>query len=482
MNNHIKRLTGIVLMTVLFSVAPGRHAAAGPAATSGDAWARAADRIQAQKRQALQDASRTEKIIGQERQRLQEELRRLTAASAQLERDFSARKLQFDQLLEKEQALTRELEAQQEEIKLIQGTVKSAARELHSLLADGFMLPEVPEARDTLAALSDSDRFPGMAGIRALIDALMHTIRLSGTRSVRTGSIVGPDGHEDSADILRMGMLTACYRTRNGSVGYLRSTPGGNLIAATADFPRRVRTRIDRYMDGASEHLPLDLSRGAVFQSVAGQTGIVDRLKSGGMLVWPILLVGMLGLGLAIERIVFLGRIRSNTDSIMETVLRMGAARNWPECRSFCQEHLQVPVCRVMLSALQHLGTTRDVIEDALQEALLKEIPRLERFVPTLSVLAAIAPLLGLLGTVTGMINTFHVITIFGTGDPRMMSGGISEALVTTQLGLAVAIPIMFLHHFLERRVDAIVGDMEGKGTAFAVTLVTANAVERIPV
>jgi biopolymer transport protein ExbB len=107
----------------------------------------------------------------------------------------------------------------------------------------------------------------------------------------------------------------------------------------------------------------------------------------------------------------------------------------------------------------------------------LKEMPRLERFLPTLGVLAAIAPLLGLLGTVTGMINTFQVITAVGTGDPRMMSGGISEALLTTQFGLTVAIPIMIIHHFLERRVDKIVGDMEEKGTAFAVTMIKSGAV-----
>ena len=81
------------------------------------------------------------------------------------------------------------------------------------------------------------------------------------------------------------------------------------------------------------------------------------------------------------------------------------------------------------------------------------------------------APLLGLLGTVTGMINTFQIITLYGAGDARMMSGGISEALITTQLGLAVAVPIMILHHILERRVDKILGDMEEKGASFAVAL-----------
>jgi biopolymer transport protein ExbB len=103
-----------------------------------------------------------------------------------------------------------------------------------------------------------------------------------------------------------------------------------------------------------------------------------------------------------------------------------------------------------------------------LQEAILKELPRLERFLPALNVIAAVAPLLGLLGTVTGMIGTFHVITLYGTGDPRLMAGGISEALVTTMVGLAVAIPVMLIHAFLRRRIEHIVGDMEEKALAMS--------------
>ncbi len=109
----------------------------------------------------------------------------------------------------------------------------------------------------------------------------------------------------------------------------------------------------------------------------------------------------------------------------------------------------------------------REEIENGLQEAILSEMPAMERFLSTLGMLAAIAPLLGLLGTVTGMIDTFHVMTLFGTGDPRMMSGGISEALVTTMLGLSVAIPMMLAHTLLSRTVDNMIGQMEEKGVAF---------------
>jgi biopolymer transport protein ExbB len=108
----------------------------------------------------------------------------------------------------------------------------------------------------------------------------------------------------------------------------------------------------------------------------------------------------------------------------------------------------------------------REEMENALQEAVLKEVPPMERFLSTLGMLAAIAPLLGLLGTVTGMIDTFHVITLYGTGDPRLMSGGISEALVTTMLGLSVAIPLLLAQTLLNRAVDKRIGEMEEKSVA----------------
>jgi len=119
-----------------------------------------------------------------------------------------------------------------------------------------------------------------------------------------------------------------------------------------------------------------------------------------------------------------------------------------------------------------HLG--REIMENSLQEAILKEIPPLERFLSTLGMLAAIAPLLGLLGTVTGMIDTFFVITQHGTGDPRLMSDGISVALVTTMLGLYVAIPIMLVHTLLSRAVDNRIAQMEEKAVAL-INIVEKN-------
>ncbi len=474
------RLCTIIVLCFCAAAAPGFKAPAAEdkACKDDTAWRQAARTVMQHTQRAREDAARTQDLIRQERKRLKEQITSLQARANRLRTLFNSRKQRFEKLLEHERELAQHLENEREEIKIIQTTVKTATKDLNSQLAEGFMAAEPNGPGSEIRALAESDRFPGMNGIRTLAGSLLETIQRSGSITVRKGTFTATSGSTVEGEILRAGMLTACYRNPDGTAGYLRAGPGGGLVAVRGDLPRGVGTRIGRYMSGGSESLFLDLSHGAVFQQFASEKPFIERLRSGGVLVWPILLVGFVALCLVVERLFFLGRIRSNTDAIMEKVTEMGSGCSWQECRRFCEKRPHIPVCRVMLSALQHLGTSRDVIEDALQEALLKELPQLERFVPTLSVLAAIAPLLGLLGTVTGMISTFQVITLFGTGDPRMMSGGISEALVTTQLGLAVAIPIMFMHHILERRVDAIIGDMEEKGTAFAVTLAANETVE----
>ena len=100
-------------------------------------------------------------------------------------------------------------------------------------------------------------------------------------------------------------------------------------------------------------------------------------------------------------------------------------------------------------------------MSDAVQEKILHELPQLERFMSAIAILAGVAPLLGLLGTVTGMITTFETIAIFGSGEPRLMAGGISEALLTTATGLVIAIPILFIHSYLSGRTENLMADME---------------------
>jgi biopolymer transport protein ExbB len=122
----------------------------------------------------------------------------------------------------------------------------------------------------------------------------------------------------------------------------------------------------------------------------------------------------------------------------------------------------------MLATGVDHLSAPRDLIEEVMYEGVLTTRLRLQRMLPFIAICAAAAPLLGLLGTVTGIINTFKLITVFGTGDVKTLSGGISEALITTEYGLMVAIPSLLLHAFLSRKARGVIDQMERAAVAFA--------------
>ncbi|RLB94029.1 MAG: MotA/TolQ/Exb proton channel, partial [Deltaproteobacteria bacterium] len=221
------------------------------------------------------------------------------------------------------------------------------------------------------------------------------------------------------------------------------------------------------YFKGESPDVPMDISKGGALRQLTHQLNLVEQVPKGGPIIWPILAIFGLALLILVERIIFFVLKQIRVESFMAKLRGLVAKEKWEECERLFLSRKGRLIPKILLTALPFRNQSRQDMENALQEAILGEIPRIERFLSTLGMLAAIAPLLGLLGTVTGMINTFHVITYFGAGDPRMMSGGISEALVTTMLGLTVAIPIMLFHTLLSRRVETQIGMMEEKAVAF---------------
>lgn len=425
---------------------------------------------------ARRDAAATRSIIKAERTELQGRINTVGKAADTAEKRVKALEARFETMKKREAALRAELDTQRSEVKGIEGAVRTHAKEADVMLQNGPLAQSFPEAPGLLAKLLDDKRFPGLEGIRGLSDLFLGIMAASGEVATIQTEFIGTDGRAGTGDVTHVGALTAMYRTPEGETGYLRPGTDGAL-AAVPGTPWDVAGDIDAFMRGESDHVPVDISGGAAFQRMARSKGISEWLASGGLLVWPILLVGAIALVLGLERIIALSRVRSNSDKAFAEIITMADKGEWDACHTYCEEQDRFATCRVLHRALDNLGRSREVLERSLEEGLLHELPRLERFLPTLSILAAIAPLLGLLGTVTGMIDTFQVITLHGTGDPRMMSGGISEALITTQLGLAVAIPIMAVHHFLERRVDKILGDMEEKCTAFTVAMLKNGAV-----
>ena len=390
-------------------------------------------------------------------------------ASAQvrkLEKTYADLKKEFESLLDTEKKLTDELENRQDEIKALEGAVRASVKDADEMIRSNPVTAGSPERVATITGLMDSKRFPGIESIKALADIYFDEMRAGGEVDRYKGVVVAQDGSELPAEIIRLGRFNAYYKADEG-YGLLKSNAQGDkLIAVSGNFPSAAADALD---DG--KVYPMDFSGGVSFQQLEGGRSFLASLKGGGVLAYPIIGVGLIALVLILERTFVLTRIKSTSSKRMDNIMSCAEKNDWESCNKFCDENSEFPTCRVLRSTMAHLGETQEVIENAMQEAILRELPRMERFLPTLSILAAVAPLLGLLGTVTGMINTFNILTIFGTGDPRMMSGGISEALITTQLGLAVAIPVMLCHHMLERRVDRILSDIEEKGTRFTVAI-----------
>jgi len=187
---------------------------------------------------------------------------------------------------------------------------------------------------------------------------------------------------------------------------------------------------------------------------------IADVLKSGGIIGYLIAAIGLIALGLVIARGFFLRGAGSRTESVSADVKTALESNN---IKGAIDTAKSAPgaAARVITSTLRNVDRDREHIEDIISESILHESSTLDRFGTAIIVIAAVAPLMGLLGTVTGMISTFEIITEFGTGDPKMLSGGISEALVTTELGLIVAIPAIIFGNLLSGWADRIKNDME---------------------
>ncbi|HIM94004.1 MAG TPA: MotA/TolQ/ExbB proton channel family protein, partial [Campylobacterales bacterium] len=185
-----------------------------------------------------------------------------------------------------------------------------------------------------------------------------------------------------------------------------------------------------------------------------------DVVKGGGVIGYIILALGVLGLFLILIRIIILFFAKSNVKKISKIVAQKVESGKGDEALEAIKKY-NGSAARVIKSTLRNIKRGREHIEDIVMENILNESGHIDKFGGFVMVLAAVAPLLGLLGTVTGMIATFDMIAEYGTGDPKMLSGGISEALITTMFGLIVAIPLLLLGNLISGWAQSIKDSME---------------------
>ena len=223
---------------------------------------------------------------------------------------------------------------------------------------------------------------------------------------------------------------------------------------------------IRQLVESGEGYIPADATLGKALKIVEGNDSIGEHLAKGGSVGTVIIALGLVCLLLGIFKIKEITTFKTPDPEKVQAVLSSMESGNTVGAQKAAQG-IEGMGGELLLTGIEHADEKRGTLEEILYEKILAVRPKLERFLSFMALTAAAAPLLGLLGTVTGMIKTFNLITIFGTGDAKSLSSGISEALVTTELGLIVAIPSLILHGLLARMAKQKIGDLEQTAVGF---------------
>ncbi len=416
---------------------------------------------------AEQEAANKEKFIKNHKKALLAAIKELKLKNRNTKKDNIAIQADIKKIEKKEADAENALNATLSANRELSGFILDNAKNLRTMLNNSFEGALDKNQYTYLDPLINQEKFPSMQDITMMTDILFDKIRSSGeVRKIRA-MIVDRSGMEVNADILLIGDFTGIYSIKD-EIGFLLYSNKSHRFFALSKLPdSKIRDNLKAYMHGKTDDVYMDISKGAALRQLTHKLNLWDQIPKGGPIVWPIIVIFGVAVLIVIERVIFFLRKTMNTDMFMAELEPFVLQHKWDECRKMLSAKKRKFVPDILLTAMEFKDQERVDMENALQEAILRKIPNIEKFLSTLGMLAAIAPLLGLLGTVTGMINTFHVITYYGTGDPKMMSSGISEALVTTMLGLTVAIPIMLVHTLLSRKVETEIGKMEEKAVSF---------------
>lgn len=204
---------------------------------------------------------------------------------------------------------------------------------------------------------------------------------------------------------------------------------------------------------------------------------MIEFLQKGGVILLIIIALAFVAAVLIIERLLYFRRIRGDEEKLINRLKSTLEKRHYDEAVSIC-ENSPSPLAHLMKTAIDHRGYDERTIKDVVTDAANMEIPKMERFLSALGTIAHIAPLLGLLGTVTGNIAAFGVLGKFGAvGDPGMLAKGISEALITTAAGIIVSIPTIIFYNSLVSKVNHIIIRLENRANELVLLLGKGNGV-----
>lgn len=328
------------------------------------------------------------------------------------------------------------------------GVVRQTAKDLQSLFRGSLVSAQIPNREGLLQLLNERKTNPSIQELEEFWRLLVDEMVESGKVTRFNAPVITLSGEEQNREVVRLG----AFNIMSDGL-YLRYLPETGRLVELGRQPALRFTEQARELQKADDGLnpvAIDPSRGAILSLMVQSPDLLERIDQGGVIGYLIIAVGVIGLLIVAERMWVLTWTKKKMHGQQQ-------GENHDE---------ETPLLRVRKVAHDNPELDSEALGLKLDQAILKERPHIKRYLPTLSVFAAIAPLLGLLGTVSGMIETFQAITLFGTGDPKLMSGGISVALVTTELGLAVAIPLVLLHNWLSGQAKGLIFILDEESAA----------------
>lgn len=340
----------------------------------------------------------------------------------------------FDKNEESLGALEEELRKRMGNLGEMFGVVRQVSQDVASIRENSLLANELGPRSEILDQLSESKALPSIPELEKLwYEMQLHMTKQGESKQYET-TYLNAKGQKVSASVAHVGPFIAF-----NNEGFLNYDVQTQMLIALGKQPSEAGL-IDAFLtsDNDFSEMVIDPTRGTLLSLNSQSPSVLDRIQQGGLIGYIILILATCGFIYAL----FLLAQRLSMQA------KMNAQLTTPD-----EADTDNPLGRV-LKVYENEVSAKDLetLEMKLDEAVLKELPELEKGLSIVKLLAAVAPLLGLLGTVTGMIATFQSITLFGTGDPKLMAGGISQALITTVLGLVAAIPLLFMHNILSGR------------------------------
>ena len=361
------------------------------------------------------------------------------------------RSTQLEALFEKNEAVNNDLQETLNErlgaLKELFGVMQQVAGDARTRFDNSLTNIQYPDRSAFLEELAkkigSNSKLPSIDEIERLWFELQREMTEAGKVVKFTTDVIDTNGSKAPIEVARVGLFNIVADGK-----YLNYSPEtGNVT----EIPRQPEGR--RYVTSTSELFSesdnkiafgLDPTLGGVLASLVGRPNLIERVQQGGIVGYLVILLGIFGVSIAGQR----WYVLQAADKKVSAQLKASAISD------------DNPLGRVLGVYEKNKTVDTDTLELKLAEAVFKETPELNKGLLIIKVISVVAPLMGLLGTVTGMIKTFQAITLYGTGDPKLMAGGISQALVTTVLGLTVAIPTTLLHTIVSgrsRRVTQII-------------------------